>query len=301
MTGKFLFNKKMILLGMLPGLLLYFCFFVAPSIGTFIFSFTDITQVPGKAWSFIGLNNYKELIFLSNGRDFLEALEKTFVFSISTTVIQTAFSLFMAVILCRKFVNYRNLYRTVIFMPTILGVTVTAFCFQLFFSIDGPAQKLLNLFGASSGFFGDYQWAFPLVIFCQIWMSAGYEMVIFIAGLQNIPEDIYEASNIDGSNEWQTFWKITLPMLWPTVMVNLSLCIIGSLSAFQIILMTTGGTPQTRTLSMFVYQVAFGMGTLDPNAGKQGLAAAMQIILFTFILIITVGSRYLMNKVNGED
>lgn len=300
-ADKPLFNKKMILLGMLPGLILYIGFFVLPSVCTFIFSFTDITQIPGKEWGFVGLQNYEEILFMNNSRDTLTALGKTAIFALSTTVIQTVFALLLAIVLNKKFVKGRNIYRTIIFLPVILGVTVTGLCFKLFFSIDGPAQSVLNMFGTSSSFFGDWNLAFPLIIMCQIWMSVGYEMVIFIAGLQNIPADIYEASRIDGANEWQTFWKVTLPQLWPTVMVNITLCIVGSLSSFQIMLVTTGGSPQTKTLAMLVYQTAFGIGVgNNANAGRQGLAAALQMLLFMFILIVTVLSQYLMNKKNKE-
>lgn len=296
-----LFSKRMILLGILPGMLLYVLFRVVPSVATFVLSFTDISSIPGAQVHFIGLSNYKEILFEANARDTLQALWRTIEFSFFTTVIQTAISLFLAVVLCKKFVRGKNFYRAVIFLPTILGMTVTGLCFKLFFSKDGLASAFLGLFGASSNFFGDFELAFKLVIFCQIWASVGYEMVIFIAGLQNIPEDLYEAASIDGANEWQAFWKVTLPQLWPTVMVNLLVCIVGSLSAFQIIMVTTGGTPQTRTLAMQIYQTAFGIGQITPNAGRQGLAAAMSMLLFIFILAATLLSQYAMNKFGRED
>lgn len=296
-----LFSKKMIFLGMLPGLALYILFSVFPSLLTFIFSFTDITTVPGQQVHFVGLSNYEEILFRNNARDAMQALQNTIIFSVSTTLIQTAFSLLLAVILSKKFIHGRNFFRAIIFLPTILGVTVTGLCFNLFFSTDGIASWFLSLFGTSSSFFGDYYLAFKLVIFCQIWASAGYEMVLFIAGLQNIPSDLYEAASIDGANEWTSFWKVTLPQLWPTVMVNLLICIVGSLSSFQIILVTTGGSAPTRTLSMFIYQVAFGMGATNTNSGRQGLAAAMQMMLFILIFVVTVVSQLIMRRFNKED
>lgn len=298
-----LFDKRLIWFGIIPGLVLYIGFSVLPSIATFFLSFTDIAIIPGRTISFVGLQNYREVLFQGNSRDALEALKKTIIYSVTTTLFQTIFSLFMAICLCKKFVRGRNFYRAVVFLPTVLGVTVTGLCFRLFFSTDGIAQSVLGLFGESSAFFGDPKLAFALVIFCQIWASMGYEMVIFIAGLQNIADELYEAASIDGASEWKTFWRITLPQLWPTVCVNLLLCIIGSLSSFQIILMTTGGTPPTRTLSMFIYEMAFGLGSgsKHANIGRQGLAAAMQMILFAFILVVTLVSQYIMNKFNRED
>lgn len=304
-NGSVTFKKQALIFGMLPGILLYFCFFVVPSLFTFIFSFTDINQVPNMSWHFIGLQNYKEFFFQSNTGDLLEILANSLVFCIATTVIQTVFSLFLSNLLCLKFIRGRDFYRTVIFLPTILGVTVTGLCFKMFLSIDGPVESVLKLFGTSSGMFGDQNIVFALVIFCQIWMSAGYEMVIFIAGLQAIPEELHEAALIDGANERQSFFYVTLPQLWPTVMVNLLICLIGSLSSFQIILITTGGSKATDTLAMYVYQIAFGVGTyngtLVKNIGRQGFAASLQMVLFAGILLVTVVSRYFMNKVNGEE
>lgn len=296
-----LFNKKLILLGLLPGLILYVGFRVLPSVATLVFSFTNISTTPGAPVQFVGWGNYVEILFKSNARDTFAALLRTIQFSFFTTVIQTAVSLFLAVQLCKKFVRGKTFYRAVIFLPTVLGMTVTGLCFRLFFSSDGIANSVLRLFGTSSSFFGDFDLAFKLVIFCQIWASAGYEMVLFIAGLQNISGDLYEAASIDGANGRQAFWRVTLPQLWPTVMVNLMVCIVGSLSAFQIIMVTTGGTPQTRTLAMQIYQIAFGIGQPTPNVGRQGLASAMQMILFAFILIVTVLFQYLMSRVNKED
>lgn len=303
-NDRLLFNKKIILLGMLPGLVLYIGFFVLPSFLTFIFSFTDISTVVGQKISFIGLENYKEVLFKNNSRDLMVTFLNTLKFSFFTTVIQTVIALVFAVALCKKFVKGKKFYRGIIFLPTILGMTVTGLCFKLFFSNDGIASSVLDIFGAKSAFFADYNNALKLVIFCQIWASVGYEMMLFIAALQNIPEDYREAASIDGASENRTFWSIILPQLWPTVVVNVLICIIGSLSAFQIILVTTGGTAPTRTLSMFIYQIAFGMGNNGSNTtniGRQGLAAAMQVLLFLIIFIATIITRVIMSKVQEEE
>lgn len=164
-----LFSKKMIWLGMLPGLALYTVFCVAPSVATAIFSFTDISTVPGAKVNFVGWNNYKEILFQANARDTMQSISHTIEFSVATTVIQTTLSLMIALVLCKKYVKGKTFYRTIIFLPTILGMTVTALCFKLFFSMDGVANSVLRLFGTSSSFFGDINLAFKLVIFCQIW------------------------------------------------------------------------------------------------------------------------------------
>lgn len=298
-----LFNRKMILLGILPGMAAYLLFFVLPSCGTALFSLTDITQVPGQQWKFIGLANYKELLLLSNKRDLLNAFQRTMVYCISTTTIQTVLALAVALLLNNKRLHGRSAYRTVVFMPTILGVTVTGLCLKMFFSIDGPANSFLRaVTGEGSSFFGDPQIALGMVIFAQIWMSLGYEMVIFLAGLQNIPSELYEAAAVDGASRWQSFWCITLPQIWQTVIVNVTLCVVGSLSSFQIILMTTGGSTATKTLAMWVYEIAFGLGVgKNANVGRQGYAAAVQMLLFFIILISMLLVRGIMNRFYRED
>lgn len=298
-----LFDKKMILLGILPGMAAYLLFFVLPSCGTALFSLTNITQVPGQKWTFIGLENYAELLLVSNKRDLLNAFQRTMIYCISTTTIQTVLALAVALLLNNKLLHGRSAYRTVVFMPTILGVTVTGLCLKMFFSIDGPANSFLrSVTGSGSSFFGDPQLALGMVIFAQIWMSLGYEMVIFLAGLQNIPAELYEAAAVDGASRWQSFWCITLPQIWQTVIVNVTLCVVGSLSSFQIILMTTGGSTATKTLAMWVYEIAFGLGVgNNPNVGRQGYAAAVQMLLFFIILVSMLLVRGIMNRFYRED
>jgi raffinose/stachyose/melibiose transport system permease protein len=175
---------------------------------------------------------------------------------------------------------------------------VTAISWTLFFnSVDGPAAAFLALFGKFSNFFGDQKLAFVLCIAAQIWMYMGYSMVIFLAGLQTIPKDLYEAARIDGCTSGKEFWYITFPMLWPSITVNGLMSIIGSLSSFQIILLTTGGNFNTTTLAMTAYANAFGLGKIATITGlRQGYAAAINMILFTIILVFVLLFRYLMKK-----
>ena len=292
-----LFSRKAIWLGMLPGLIVFLAMGLGPSATTGLLSFTNIRQTPGTPWHWVGLQNYVSILIQSNHRDVLAAVGHSLYFALMVTVVQTAFALLLASILNQKGLHGRNVARTVVFLPVILGVTVTALCFKLFFSIDGPANAVLGWFGTRSDFFASWTLAMPLVIFVQIWMSVGYEMVIFLAGMQNIPEELYESAKVDGANSRQRFWRITIPMLWPTLTINLLLCLIGALSAFMIILITTNASPQTTTLAMMVYQYAFGLGGTGASTdGQQGLAAALAMVLFVFVLIFTLVLRFTMNS-----
>lgn len=295
------FNPAMIWLGIAPGLLIFILFRLVPSIGTVIFSLTDIRQTPGNPVHFVGLSNYKEILTL-NMRDFGNTLIRTVIFTTLVTVIQTALALLIAVLLDMKSIKGKTFYRTVVFLPVILGVTVCGLAFKLFFSIDGPAAWFLHLFGANSTFFGDRNVALYLVIFCQIWFNVGSEMIIFLAGLQNISPELTEAARIDGANSWQIFWKVSIPQIVSVVAVNLMMCLVGSLSAYQIILVTTKGNEWTKTLSMMIFGIAFNVGDSGKsNAGRQGYASALQVILFLIILVVTLITQKIQNKVEEKE
>ena len=135
----------------------------------------------------------------------------------------------------------------------------------------------------------------------------GYSMVIFLAGLQGIPSELYEASKIDGASPSQQFIYVTLPLLWPTVTVNVLLAVIGSLSVYQMILLTTGGGFDTSNLAMRVFRTAFNIGQditgvagASSSTMRQGYAAAQSMVLFGIILIVTLVTQYLMNKKEKE-
>ena len=291
------FKKWAIYCGVLPGILLYLILGVGPSLASFVFSFTDMSGLPGAAWKFIGLDNYKEYFFVQNYRDYIDVIKRTLIYAGVTTVVQNAIALFVAVLLNSKLVKGRSFFRAVIFMPVVLGVMVTSLSWTLVFNPEGPIAKILAIFGKTSNFFGDQKYAFWLIIFVQIWMYMGYSMVIFLAGLQSIPADLYEAGEIDGTNSWQAFKNITLPLLWPSLTVNILMSIIGALSSFQIILLTTGGNFNTSTLGMNIYAQAYGIGKQATVLGlRQGYASAMSMILFTIILVFVLVFQYIMKK-----
>ncbi|MGV8981084.1 carbohydrate ABC transporter permease [Clostridium sp.] len=291
------FKKWAIYCGVLPAILIYLIMNVGPSIASFVFSFTDMSGLRGASWKFIGLDNYKEYFFIQNYRDYIDVIKRTLVYAGVTTVVQNVIALFVAVILNSKFIKGRNLFRAIIFMPVVLGVMVTSLSWGLVFNTEGPIAKILAIFGKSSNFFGDQKYAFILIIFVQIWMYMGWSMVIFLAGLQSIPADLYEAGEIDGTTWWQAFKNITLPLLWPSVTVNVLMSIIGALSSFQIILLTTGGNFNTSTLGMDIYAQAFGIGKQATVLGlRQGYASAMSMVLFVIILVFVLIFQYIMKK-----
>lgn len=285
------FRKYALILGILPAVFFQVVFGLGPSIATAFFSLTDITGVKGVEWSFIGLDNYREFFFQQSTRDLIQVFKNTFVFTGSVTIIQNVIALFIALLLNNKLIKGRNFFRGVVFMPVVLGVLVTSLVMlNVFNPMEGPVAQLIGLFGKTSGFFAASKTAMRYVIFTQIWMAMGYSMVINLAGLQSIPLELYEAGEIDGTTRFQRFRYITLPLLWPTLNVNIFLALIGSLQAYQVILLTTGGRNlATQTLSARVIYFAFNINAGSGAAAmRQGYGATWAMVLFVFIFIATL-------------
>jgi len=295
-----------VFLFMLPGILHYVIFRLFPSVMTAVFSFTDIQQsMFAQGFKFIGFANYREFFVLQNVRDLTATLGRTAIYGVVVTIAQNVFALFFAVVLNQKFLRGSAFYRAAIFLPIILGVTVVATVWKLMFSVpSGPVFVfMLNVLGIAQppAILSDFTYAFPVVIFVQVWMHTGYTMLIYLAALQGIPADMYEAANIDGASEWQVFSRITVPLIWSTVVVNALICIIGALQSFEIIMTLTSGQFNTSTLGMQVFANAFGgrgasAGGGAPASVRQGYAAAQSMVLFVVVFFMTIVSQRIMSR-----
>ena len=193
---------------------------------------------------------------------------------IAVTTVQFTLGLFVALLLNLGLRGTR-FFRTLFFLPVILGVTIQGLMWTLFlYPLGGPLQSFLNLFGVQSLFLGGQPTeAFFWVIVVQIWANLGFTMVIFLAGLQTIPEEVYESARIDGASRWQAFKNVTWPLLTPAVNTNLVLTIIGSLQAWQLFLVLTGYRPGTQVMGYLVYAEAFGadVGEHDDHRLPAGI------------------------------
>ncbi len=198
------------LLAVAPALLLYGIFVFLPSVGNIYFSFTDFSGYLNSAIHWVGLDNYKRA-FTWEFSSLWNSIKITFIFAILVTVIQNAAAVVLAVLLNMK-LQFRNFYRSVIFAPTILGVVVVGLIWTLIFDpISGPVIKLLNVFEMNSALLGSVNIALYLVIFVTIWSSVGFAMILYLAGLQGIPSELYESGRIDGTSPFTAFFYITLP------------------------------------------------------------------------------------------
>ena len=278
-----------------PGLFFYFLIGVGPSMATAIYSFTDATGIRGIPIEWVGFDNYDEFLFQGNAsRDNIDALRRTLVFMVLVTAIQFGIGLLMALLVHQK-IRGRLIFRTLFFIPVILGVVVQGLMWKLFLLPGGgPMSQIFDWVGLSSEFLGG-PGAFYWVIVVQIWANAGFTMVIFLAGMQTISADLYEAAAVDGATGWNLFKNVTWPQLTPAVNTNFLLNIVGSLQAWMLFLVLIGYRNGTQVLGYVVYAEAFGQ--TDSSASfRQGYAAAASIVLFLLVLMIGMAANFIVQR-----
>ncbi len=284
---------------LLPGFLFYLVIMLGPAVATGFYSFTDASGIQGAKVNWIGLENYREFLFMGQAsRDNYAALRRTLIFCFFVTTIQFSLGLLLALLVNQRLRGV-NIYRTIFFMPVILGAVIQGLIWSLFlYPLGGPLATILGLFGIRSEFLGGQPVeAMAWVIFVQIWANLGITMMIFIAGLQTIPVDLYESARIDGATGWQAFRNVTWPLLTPSVNTNLLLNIIGSLQAWQLFLVLIGYRNGTQVLGYLIFALGFGQtsGSVT-SAFRQGYAAAASIVLFFLVLVIGLPVQYFLQQ-----
>jgi raffinose/stachyose/melibiose transport system permease protein len=257
-----------------PGIFFYFLIALGPSLATIGYSFTDVTGIRGLPVNWVGLENYdKFLLEGAAASDNLDALRRTLIFCFFVTFIQFTFGLLLALLLNRR-LRGRSLFRTLFFMPVILGVVIQGLMWKLFLlPRGGPMAELYSWLGIQSEFLGGQPTeAFAWVIVVQIWANVGITMVIFLAGMQTIPDDLYEAARMDGASGWQLFKNITWPQLTPAINTNFLLNVIGSLQAWTLFLVLVGYKNGTQVLGYVVFAEGFGQTGSGVGTFRQGYA-----------------------------
>lgn len=263
----------------LPWILGFLIFTLGPIIASLIFSFTDydIMLTP----SLIGLANFRELF---QDPLFYTSLYNTIYIVLLAVPLGMLVSFAIALLLNQR-VRFLAAYRTAYFLPSIVPAVASA---ALWLYLLQPQWGLVNGFLESVGITGpgwlsSEVWSKPAIIMMMVW-GAGNTMIIYLAGLQDIPQSLYEAAAIDGANEWSKFWRITLPLMTPSLFFTLVLGIIGTFQIFaQIFVLTDGmGGPQNSTLVYMIYLYRNGF-----NFFRMGYASAMAWVLFVLILLLT--------------
>jgi raffinose/stachyose/melibiose transport system permease protein len=278
---------------LLPGLALYLLVALGPSLATVIYSLTDTNGLTPAPLNFIGLANYQEFLFKgAAARQNIDAVMRTLVFCCAVTLAQFVVGLLIAVLLNQR-LRGTNLFRALFFLPVILGVTIQGHMLRLFlFPLGGPMDVIFGALGLRSEFLGGPpSEAFAWVTFVQIWANMGITMVIFLAGLQTVPDELIEAATIDGANAWNIFRYVTLPAIAPFTFLVLVLTTINSFKTFALFFVMTNGGPgdATRTLSFYIYDQAF-------RFFRGGYAGALSAVLFAAVLLLTVGQFLLRRR-----
>lgn len=259
-----------------PAIAIYLFIVVVPSLRGAFFSFTDWNGLRAD-WSWVGFENFADVF---TDRAAQAALWNTLVLAVLTTVIQTAIGLALAVGL-HATVKSRYVLRVVFFAPVVLTPLVSGYVWSYLLSPNGTVNEVLEAVGLGSlaqDWLGDPDFALYSVAAAVIWQFSGYSMVIFLAGLQAVPEEILEAATIDGAGPWRRFWSVTFPLLNGAVVINVMLTLIGGLKQFDQVVAMTGGGPGTasETISTLIYKNAFLLGEYPFSVA---LAVVMTILI----------------------
>ncbi|MGB4946782.1 MAG: sugar ABC transporter permease [Candidatus Competibacter denitrificans] len=268
-----------------PALLLIAVFFFLPVLAALLLSFTDFDiYALGdlNRLRFVGLANYGQLL---QSPLFWTALGNTLYFVVVGGPLSVAVSLGAALLVNSRLTRFPGLFRTAFFLPVVTTLVAVAMVWRYLYH---PRYGLMN-YGLSwlgiepIDWLGDPVWAMPAIILMAVWKNFGFNMIIFIAGLQNIPPQLYEAARIDGANAWRQFRYITLPLLGPTFLFVALMTMIGYFQVFAEPYVMTQGGPANRTVSvvLLMYEEGFRWWNI-------GYASAAAFVLFALILAVTV-------------
>lgn len=263
---------------LIPALAILAIFFFLPTIFNFIYAFTNWSGFHNSI-SFNGLSNLQSL--LSDGT-LVQALSITLIYAALVAVMQNVFGLGLAVLFERD--NRLNrVGRTFFFIPVLMSALAVGYIFQALLKPNGAFNQILSTLTGqhvSIAWLGSTTWTIVVVAFVNSWKWMGLAMIIYLAGLKTIPEDVLEAATIDGAGPWKTFWQVKFPLLAPAVTFNVATALLGSFNGFDAIQATTAGGPAqtTEVIDIYIFKT-FGYGL-------YGQATTMSLILFLIVAIL---------------
>ena len=286
MKNKMTNKEKTFLAIIIPVVILFFIFNTLPMIKGFIYSLTNYKGYG--SYQFVGFRNYIDLFSdVRVGKSYLF----TFKYALVGTVLVNVLSIIMALALNAQ-IRFKSALRGIYFVPNILGGLVVGYIFSFFFTYILPAVgDTFNISWLQNSILASEKYAWIAVLVVGVWQAVAMNTIIYVSGLQTVPEDVYEASMLDGANKWQKFWKVTLPLIMPFVTINLVLSTKNMLMVFdQIMSLTKGGPAQsTESISYLIYQN--GM-----SGGQFGFQSANAVIFFLIIVGISLFQMTVLNK-----
>ncbi|MGB2601613.1 MAG: sugar ABC transporter permease [Candidatus Omnitrophota bacterium] len=287
-------KQKMSYLFIALPVTLFFIFQLAPVFISFFWSFTryDVVHAP----QFVGLDNYRNILF--NDPLFWKAIRNTVLYVIGVVPIGICLSLILAVAIDQK-IKFKNFFKSIFFLPTVTAIVAVSVIWKWLYA--GEKYGLFNYVLLKLGFqpidwLASPTWTLPSIMIMSIWAGLGYNMILFLAGLQTIPHVMYEAAEIDGAGFWTKFFKVTIPLLKPTIVFVSIMSFIFSFQVFEQVYIMTGGQGgiggvlnSALTIVAYLYDKGF-------QKFQMGYASALAYIIFLFIFILTMINKRLMRS-----
>lgn len=285
-------KEKIYLLMILPAFTGFVLLFILPTVMSFLYSLTN-WSVYNSQIRFVGFKNF---IKLFQDDKTIAAIEHSVKYAIMITIAQNVLAIFLAVMLNRKS-KVVNFVKSITFLPAVLSIMVVGYLFQyIMTSADGGLlNSIIQFFGGKSvNWLGNEKLALYSVLITQVWQWTGWSMVIYIANLKSIDATLYEAAEIDGAAPFQTFWRITLPLLYPAVSFNALMSLIGGMKMFDAVFVMTKGGPGYATETIMTTLIREGF-----NSGKTAYACAFAVVFFIIVFTFTKVLTYFLNQWEG--
>ena len=270
----------------LPFTFGFLAFTIVPMLMSLYYAFTDYDIKNPPVWA--GLKNFIKM-FTDDPR-FVKSLQVTFYFALTSVPLRLIFALLVALLLLRT-TKATSFYRAAYYLPSIIGGSVAvSILWKRMFAKEGVVNAILGMFGIHTTFawLGNKHTAIWVLVVLAVWQF-GSSMLIFLSSLKQIPQSLYEAARVDGSNKWQQFWKITLPLLTPTIFFNLVMQMINGFLAFTQCYIITQGKPMDSTLfyTVYMYEQSFQFN----NAGYGAAMAWVMLLIIALITAILFGTK----------
>lgn len=269
---------------LLPATILIAVMAFWPMIQAFIMSLQTGSSA-NMTWSEPIFNNYSRMF---QDKLFLRSVGNTFLYLIIQVPIMLILAILLAQLLNNKDLKFKGFFRTCVFLPCATSLVSYSLIFKSLFATEGLINTILvnlHIFQENFNFLGTAATAKIVIIIALVWRWTGYNMVFYLAGLQNIEYSVYEAAKIDGANGWKTFWSITVPLLKPTIIMTFIMSINGTLQLFDESVNLTNGGPANATITMthYIYNSTFGQGVAN-----FGYATAMSFFVFILVAVLAI-------------
>lgn len=264
--------------------------YVATLIGA-AYAFTDYSGIGEFNW--IGFDNFAHIL---DDIDITTSIGNTFFLAIGSLIISNVIGLLLALALNRS-LKTRYLLRTLLFLPVILSTIAVSYIFRFILALEGPANNLLAQLGLQELqklWLADPTWSIWVVLLVVVWQNIGFAMVIYLAGLATVPQELEEAAAIDGAGTWKRFTKVTVPMIQPAIAISTTLALIQGMKIFDQVVAMTGGGPfgATETISTQIYHVTF-------EFMKYGYGASISMVFTVVILVLAMLQNFLTRDRSG--